>query len=360
MNPKNLKNISSFRRVSLITVIAVYFLILVGGIVRSTGSGMGCPDWPKCFGNWVPPTQVDQLPKNYQEIYLQKRIDKNERFVALLSSLGFDKKAEQIKQDKSMLIEGEFNATKTWIEYLNRLAGAVIGILVIITFIYAIPLRKLDPWLPVLAFVNLLLVIFQGWIGSIVVSTNLLQWMITVHMILALLIVCLLLYVHFRTYQLSHKKVVKTERARSLFGLLGLGFILMIIQVIWGTQVRENVDSIALQFGDLFRDEWVDHLGMKFLIHRSFSLVLLGLHLVFLYMVYKYTKRKTGIIKWTQVLLLLILTEIMTGAGMGYFGIPAFLQPIHLLIGALIIGVQFVVLLLLNDQRKLLLKSSSS
>ncbi|MDN3669751.1 COX15/CtaA family protein [Echinicola jeungdonensis] len=360
MNQKNLKNISSFRRISLITVIAVYFLILVGGIVRSTGSGMGCPDWPKCFGNWVPPTEVNQLPENYQEIYLQKRVDKNQRFVALLSSLGFDKKAEQIKQDKSILIEGEFNATKTWIEYLNRLTGAVIGILVIFTFIYSLPLKKLDPWLPILAFLNLLLVIFQGWIGSIVVSTNLLQWMITVHMILALLIVCLLLYVHFRTYQLSHKPVVKTDKPKTLMGLLALGFILMVIQVVWGTQVREKVDQIALQFGNLFRNEWVEHLGMKFLIHRSFSLVLLGLHLVFLYLVYKNAKRKTGIFKWTQVLLLLILAEIITGAGMGYFGIPAFLQPIHLLVGSLIIGVQFVVLLLLNDQRKLEIKGSSS
>lgn len=360
MNQRNLKNISSFRRISLITVIAVYFLILVGGIVRSSGSGMGCPDWPKCFGSWVPPTDVSQLPENYQDIYLNKRLEKNNRFVKMLHSLGFHKKAEEIKQDKAILIEGEFNATKTWIEYLNRLTGAIIGLLVIITFISSWKLREQDKAIPFLAFVNLVLVIFQGWIGSIVVSTNLLHWMITVHMILALLIVCLLLYIHYRAYKLNHQIHVKTERPNRLFAVLMMAFILMVLQVVWGTQVREQVDMIAVRFGNLFRSEWVEHLGMDFFIHRSFSLVLLGIHLLFIYQVYRYSLRGTGILKWSQVLIVLIIVEIVSGAGMAYFGIPAFLQPIHLLVGSLIIGAQFVILLQLSDQKRIVLNTSNS
>lgn len=174
MNP-NTKNIYSFRRASLITVIAVYFLILVGGIVRSTGSGMGCPDWPKCFGSMVPPTNVDQLPENYQEIYLDKRLAKNERLVATLEKLGFEKTADEIANDKSILIEQEFNPIKTWIEYLNRLVGVAIGLLIIWTVWKSFPLWKLDKWIPILSVASLFLVLFQGWIGSLVVSTNLLH-----------------------------------------------------------------------------------------------------------------------------------------------------------------------------------------
>ncbi len=277
----------------------------------------------------------------------------------MLSSLGFDRKAEEIKNDKSILIEEEFNATKTWIEYVNRLIGAVIGLLVIATFLYSIPLWSTDITLPILSFANLLLVIFQGWIGSIVVSTNLLEWMISLHMVLALVIVCLLLYIHYRAYRLAYPIVFKTEKPNRLFYLLGVGFTLMIIQIVLGTQVREEIDAIAFRFGNLFRSEWVDHLGINFLIHRSFSLVLLGIHLVFIYKIYKYSVRSASIFKWSQILILLILFVIITGVGLAYFGIPAFLQPFHLLLGSLIVGLQFVILLLLNDQKKIVESANS-
>jgi cytochrome c oxidase assembly protein subunit 15 len=352
MNQTNLNSINSFRRISLITVIAVYFLILVGGIVRSTGSGMGCPDWPKCFGSLIPPTSVDQLPNDYQDIYLAKRVEKNERFVVQLEKLGFKEKAEEIRNDKSILIEEEFNPVKTWIEYINRLIGVAIGILILITVFRSIPLWKQDKVIPILAFSSLVLVLFQAWIGSIVVSTNLLTWMITLHMILALVIVCLLLYIYYRSYRLSYPVQFTTEKPKRLFVILTIAFLLMVVQIVLGTQVRESVDKVAFEFGNLLRGEWVSHLGLSFLIHRSYSLLILGVHILFIYKIYKYSLRKAQVFKWSQLLVVVLLIEIMTGVGMAYFAIPAFLQPIHLLMGSLIIGIQFVILLQLADQKK--------
>ncbi len=349
MEPTTNRSLNSFRRVSVITVIAVYILILIGGIVRSTGSGMGCPDWPKCFGSVIPPTSVDQLPDDYQEIYLQKRLAKNERFVATLEKLGFSEKAKEIANDKSILVEEEFNPVKTWIEYLNRLAGVVIGFLIMLTVWKSFPLRKYDRMIPVLSVFNLVLVIFIGWIGSIVVSTNLLHWMITVHMMLALLLVSLLIYVYHRSGRLIKTKGVKMHVPRRIELVLVIGSVLMLIQIVLGTQVREQIDIISSSLGDMLREEWIGRTGLEFLIHRSFSLVLLGIHLLYFFWAFKYTLRRSQVNLWSLVLMILIILEIATGMGMAYFGIPPFLQPIHLLLGAMIIGVQVLLLLEIRE-----------
>jgi cytochrome c oxidase assembly protein subunit 15 len=278
----------------------------------------------------------------------------------MLQNLGFSNKASEIKNDKSILVEEEFNAVKTWIEYINRLIGALIGIFVILTLYRSLPLWQFDKTIPVLAGINLILVLFQGWIGSIVVSTNLMEWMITLHMILALLIVCLLLYIYYRSTKLAYKTKVTTEKPGRLFLILGIAFILMLVQIVLGTQVREEIDKVAFEFGNMMRGRWIENLGMRFLVHRSYSLVLLAIHLLFIYKIYKYSLRNTLIFKWSQILLLIILFEIISGVGMAYFGIPAFLQPIHLLLGSLIIGIQFLILMHLNDQKSLITENIGS
>ncbi len=350
MAPNTKIQVNSYRRLSGITVVAVYFLILVGGIVRSTGSGMGCPDWPKCFGSVIPPTAVEQLPENYQEIYLEKRLAKNERFVATLSKLGFNETANQLANDKSIQVEEEFNATKTWIEYINRLIGVVIGLLILATLLKSFSLWSQDKWITITAFLSLVLVAFTGWIGSIVVSTNLLAWMITVHMLLALALVAVLLYSHRRAARLLTTKQVTNPMPRKIFGLLLVASILMLIQVILGTQVREGIDRVSFAMGNMLREEWVGKVGLVFLVHRSFSLVLLALHVLYFVWAFKFSPRHSALTYWNQVLLLLILLEIVSGMGMAYFGVPAFLQPVHLLFGSMILGVQFILMLLLKEQ----------
>lgn len=356
MNLKKSNKVKRFRLISAITVIAVYFLILVGGIVRSTGSGMGCPDWPKCFGSLIPPTSESQLPTDYQEIYLEKRLAKNARFVATLENIGLHSTAEKLANDKSILIEEEFNATKTWIEYINRLIGVLIGFLIILTVWKSLSLWKHNKSIPLLSLASLVLVLFQGWIGSLVVSTNLIPWMISFHMMLALVLVGLLILVYHKAGKLSDGVSVEMDIPNKIEWVLIGGIALMIIQILLGTQVREQIDQVAFAMGDMLRETWIEKTGLVFIIHRSFSLVILGIHVLYFFWAFKYTFRKSSINLWSQALMVCIIIEIATGIGMAYFGIPAFLQPLHLLIGSLIIGIEVLVLLLIRDKKQYSLK----
>lgn len=317
----------SFNRFCLVTLIAVYVLILVGGVVRSSGSGMGCPDWPKCFGSWVPPTSVDQLPENYKEEYAAYRHKKNIRFASFLSSIGFGETARKILEDESILVEADFNATKTWIEYFNRIVGVIIGILIIATFVSSIRLWKHDRAITVMAFVTLVMVIIQGWFGSIVVSTNLTPWTITLHMFLAMVIVFFLVFMLHRSDETA--PVVSSPLVKVL---LVMCIILLMIQIMLGTQVREAIDRVAA----MARHTWIANAGVDFIIHRSFSWVVLALHaLLFVKLI-----KRTEVRFFAYGMGALVAGAILTGVGLAYLAVPPVLQPTHLLLATAAFGIQ--------------------
>jgi cytochrome c oxidase assembly protein subunit 15 len=320
--------IRGFYRLCLSTLIAVYFLILVGGIVRTTGSGMGCPDWPKCFGSWTPPTSVDQLPSNYKENYSTYRDEKNQKFARYLRLIGMNSTADQLLADKSVLEEADFNPVKTWIEYTNRLVGVTIGFFIILLFYKSISFRKSRPVLFWLSLATLIAVIFQGWFGSIVVSTNLTRWTITVHFFLALLMVTLLIYLLHKCEEIDHVDVKPSSR-----WWLVACMITLLVQVFFGTEVRGSIDSLATS---LPRESWIGQLGTDFIVHRSFSWVLLLFNTIFFLQIRKTIALKT----LSLALFLLILCSLATGIVMAYFSIPAAIQPVHLLIATLAFGLQ--------------------
>jgi heme a synthase len=123
-----------------------------------TQSGMGCPDWPKCFGRWIPPTNESQLPFNYKELYQFKYVDTS------------------------------FNVYHTWVEYINRLLGALLGVFVLIQLGWSIKFIKTHRSVVLLSLALVLLTGFQAWLGKLVVDANLSSVKITIHLIGALVI----------------------------------------------------------------------------------------------------------------------------------------------------------------------------
>ena len=325
-----------------ISLFLLYILILAGGVVRCTGSGMGCPDWPKCFGMYIPPTSVDQLPENYEKIFVEGRIKKNERLSSVLSFFGLNKLSEKIKNDPEIKKGESFNVFKTWTEYINRLIGALVGLSLLFVFLCSIFLKPLNRKLILLSFLSLVLVFFQAWVGSIVVSTNLLSGLITFHVIVALLIICNVIL----CYHLSSKNDNNYSRSKLLNFFIVISLTLFIIQMVLGTEVRESVDELLKLYGFNFRENIIESLNNSFKIHRSFSLLILLFQIMTVVTIYLKFKTHNYFKLLSVLMLVIIISEILVGAGMAYFSIPKILQPIHLFIAFIAFGLQFYILLL--------------
>jgi cytochrome c oxidase assembly protein subunit 15 len=354
-----------FRSFGILTVVAVYLLILVGGVVRSTGSGMGCPDWPKCFGSWVPPTEASQLPPNYKEIYTAQRVAKNQKLARTLQRMGFAQVAGSIFAHPTQYIETGFNPIKTWIEYVNRLLGALIGILVFLTVVFALPYLQRDRGIFWLALASFLLTGVQGYLGSLVVSTNLLPVMVTVHMALALVIVALLLYAVDRARwgkagvvagiydskgQTNAKGLAIRRPTAAIQLLLWVALALSFWQIMLGTQVREQIDIVSAAAGYMERGSWVSQLGSVFSVHRTVSAAVLLLNIYAGYELWQMAMPRIN--RLVVSTLIVIGLEILAGIVLASFALPAAVQPIHLTLATVLFGVQFLTLLAVARARK--------
>ncbi len=320
MTDKTRKSEIRFRRFGILTIASVFFLIFIGGLVRSTGSGMGCPDWPKCFGQWVPPTDMNELPADYKE-----------------------------KFKTSTHEVADFDVYKTWTEYVNRLIGVLTGFFVFLTVFFALPYRKTDPtvfWLSFLAFIG---VGFEGWIGAKVVSSNLATWMVTIHMIVALLIVGLLIYTITRSQTFV---IEQRNNDSSLKAIMIAVLTVSLIQTISGTQVREQIDQVALIMGEQNREYWIESLGSIFWFHRSFSIISLVLTVVMFVKMRVGFDRHSIIYKFALILVLLISLQIFSGKLLDTAGFPKHIQSVHLFVGSLIAGVQLFITILIFTKTK--------
>jgi cytochrome c oxidase assembly protein subunit 15 len=317
-----------FLRFQWITLIGLFLVICAGSFVRITGSGMGCPDWPKCFGQWIPPTAEEQLPSNYLSIFQEKRAKKAVKFCKFLTAIGMEETADKIKADPTLLKEESFNAALTYTEYINRLLGFLAGNLMLAGFFWSLLFYR-KRWLLTLSAINLVLIAVEAWFGSIVVATNLVPWTITVHLFLALVILLIQMYL---IYRISPKHGTKILVNPLTFYIWWAVFAITFYQMFLGTQVREYIDALTKQ--GLGRDAWSDYLGIEFLIHRSFSWLVL---ILLVYLGWKNEKEsKLRIIRWAFVILSI---ELFAGVLLAYFDLPGLVQTAHLVFATILLGI---------------------
>jgi cytochrome c oxidase assembly protein subunit 15 len=219
------------------------------------------------------------------------------------------------------------------------LLGALLGLQILWVFVQSFGFREREPNLPWYCGGLAILIGLQGGVGALVVSTHLKPYVITLHMLLALLLLFCLQYLRKYCRDLDNFGInFKPDQQNLPYTKLLIGAGLL--QVFLGTQVRENVDHLMRDAQTATAATVVEGLGWVFYVHRTFSLALLALAIYSLVRLYRHDLTGSGF-KRGILFLFLLLCNVATGVVLNYFEFSPQMQAPHLFIGVLAMGVLF-------------------
>ena len=301
-----------FYKASIITVILLYILILVGGFVRITESGDDCPDWPKCYGSWIPPFTIDDIPEKFNPT-----------------------------QDK---VYG------SWIEYFNRLVGVVLGISMLYTFFKSFYVFKTDKLLFYGSLSSLLLIIIAGWFGGQIATSidgqNIIyQHSVSIHLYIAILTTISLIYTTNRGFIVMFPNLEHNfNYSPSSKMFLLLIFIINLMLVFSGSYIRTFLDDSSLiQLPYFIRmEKYVYQTGLVKFIHPFLGFSMLTCSAILWNHVINLSKPSKTVTLLVKFILYSICAQILIGEGLRFNIIHESFRLYHLWLSSVILGLVIV------------------
>jgi cytochrome c oxidase assembly protein subunit 15 len=307
---------SRFKKFALAATAATYFQIFIGGLVRVSGAGLGCPDWPTCFGRWFPPTDVSQLPADIDP--------------------------------------AQFNFVLAWIEYVNRLIGMVVGLLIAGTAIWALIAYRKHPRILLPAVLSAFLVAYVGWQGGQMIEAELKSLMVSAHMGLAFILAALMTYVAYQAYRIDGAfPPVDLSEARPYRIWVIAIIVISVVQVVLGTQVRSALEHIAATSPLLPQGKWLGQVGDIHTVHALLGIAVTLISWQIGAKILRHIPREAILIRHTTWAVILIATvQVILGGVLVLAGVPDLMQLYHLLMSALYLAALLILLAALSEQRR--------
>ncbi|MGH9052147.1 MAG: heme o synthase [Acidimicrobiia bacterium] len=279
-----------FRKLALGTAVVTYLLVVIGGVVRVTGSGLGCPDWPRCHGRWIPPLERAAL-----------------------------------------------------IEYSHRTVAAVVGLLVLALVVFAWRRRRSAPGMLRWSVGALALVLFQAWLGRVVVLEELEPLVVTAHLAAALALLALLIYLAVP------RDVPTVDRAlafRLWVGTAGIFGLIVLGSLVTGAGAGLAYLDWPLMDGRLVPGR-LDLVGrLLHFLHRVAALAV-GAYLAYLLVaVRREAPERPGLARLTGWVLGVYLVQVLMGAANVWFVLHPLARVGHLALAALVWAGAFLLALL--------------
>jgi cytochrome c oxidase assembly protein subunit 15 len=304
-----------FQKLAAAALVSVLVLIFVGATVRVTGAGLGCPDWPLCWGSVIPPWKLEQV--DLEKIDFEK----------------FQRKAERLGRDPATVtpekILESFNPRHVWTEFVNRLASLPVGLFSLATFVAAFgrPRGQRIVWWTSLA--SLILVGVNAVMGARVVYSGVQPGILTLHMALAMLLIALLAFTVWRGSDRPRRLDLPRRTGRRLSAALAALLGLIVIEGIMGTQIRELTDAMAKSHESQPRAAWIGELESHwiYLTHRSFSWVIVALALGAWWAMKRALRGKPGAAP--KVVVAMVVAQMILGLIMSQVEIYAVVQVLH-------------------------------
>lgn len=208
------------KALSLVGVVFTGLVILVGAWTRLSDAGLGCPDWPGCYGRLVVPDAEHAMAHTP---------------------------------------DTPLEAFKAWVEMIHRYIASALGLLVIALVLLGTPLRRQPgfPWLVSLTLLAVILV--QGAFGAFTVTLKLWPQVVTLHLLGGLTVLVLFLWLHLRLRRFAKGDLtlggVPAAR-RPLSPLWALAVLMLLLQLALGGWVSSNYAGIACQGFPTCNGQW--------------------------------------------------------------------------------------------------------
>ncbi|MAK55823.1 MAG: heme A synthase [Pusillimonas sp.] len=301
-----------YRKLVFFTWFLTLDLIMFGAFVRLTDSGLGCPDWPGCYGKISPIGAADHIRQAYEAMPF-----------------------------------GPVSFPKAWIEMIHRYVGAFLGLLIIFIVIMAWRHRKTLGHTPKLAIATLIAVCLQGAFGAWTVTLKLMPIIVTAHLLGGMILLAMMTWLAAREKQ--HERV--SVAALRWLPWMVAGFVLLFIQIALGGWVSTNYAALACMDFPTCNGQWMPAMDLQ----NGFSLIrglgelptgemisqqaLVGIHWIhrnFAWVVFAYMgtlawqmRAEPGLRNPATWVLALLCAQLFTGLTTIFFEWPLLIAVLH-------------------------------
>lgn len=310
-----------YKRLTLFATLLALIVVSFGAYTRLTDSGLGCPDWPGCYGTLSVPESIDQIEK-----------------------------AQAVYPDSPVEVE------KAWIEMIHRYIAGILGVMILVIAFVSIKLRDQINYSLKWPFFLLGLVIFQAALGMWTVTLLLKPAVVSSHLLGGMTVLGILTFLMHRNYGTHRENFVSNRFERKI---IRFSLVLLFIQIALGGWTSTNYAALActdyptchgslipeMDFSNaftIFRELGVTSLGEPLSlealhaiqwVHRVGAIVLL----VYLLFVAYILKVNQGFNMWRNVLILVISLQFIIGIANLLLHLPIVLATLHNLGAALLV-----------------------